>query len=102
MRTLSKEAYRENRSIASAGATAYMILRAGVGHQWDSIRSLVRGSDEEHDLEGLAPRADIGLLALRQLCERPLTREELDELLDGRAAAEAYAQPRIGKPSSWG
>jgi hypothetical protein len=51
--------------------------------QWESLRSLVRGLEEDNDLEGLASIAETGLVALRQLCERPITCSELDQLLDG-------------------
>jgi hypothetical protein len=50
--------------------------------QWDAVRALVRGLEEERDLEGLAAVAEMGLMGLRKLCERPVTCEELDQLLD--------------------
>jgi hypothetical protein len=53
------------------------------GEQWASLRMLIRGLEEEHDLQGLASVTEMGLLALRQLCERPTTCSELDELLEG-------------------
>ncbi len=51
--------------------------------QWDAFRSLVQGLEEERDLEGLASIAEKSLMGLRQLCERPVTCTELDQLLDG-------------------
>lgn len=53
------------------------------GEQWESLRTLVRSLEEEHDLEGLASVVEMGLVALRQMCERPTTCSELDELLEG-------------------
>jgi len=50
--------------------------------QWDSLRILIRELEEERDLEGLAAIGEMSLMALRQLCERPVTCEALDELLD--------------------
>ncbi len=52
------------------------------GEQWDVLRSLIRGLQEERDLQGLAAVAEMGLMALRQMCERPVTCESLDEMLD--------------------
>jgi len=50
--------------------------------QWDAVRALVRGLEEERDLQGLAALAEMGLMGLRQLCERPITCEDLDRLLE--------------------
>lgn len=38
--------------------------------------------EEERDLQGLASIAEMTLVGLRQLCERPVTCEELDEMLE--------------------
>ncbi len=50
--------------------------------QWDSLRALIRGLEEERDLQGLAAVAEMSLMGLRQLCERPVTCEELDRQLE--------------------
>ncbi len=50
--------------------------------QWDAFRALIRGLEEERDLQGLAAVAEMSLTGLRQLCERPVTCEELDQQLD--------------------
>lgn len=55
---------------------------ASKGQQWDTLRALVRGLEEERDLRGLAAIAETSLMGLRQLCERPVTCEQLDEMLD--------------------
>ncbi len=65
------------------GARKGSLLPELRGEQWDTLRALVRGLEEEHDLEGLASVAEMGLMALRQLCERPTTCSELDDLLEG-------------------
>ncbi len=59
------------------------VLQETRGQQWDSLRALIRGLEEERDLQGLAAVAEMSLMGLRQLCERPVTCKELDQLLDG-------------------
>lgn len=65
------------------GRGSAAVLPASRGHQWDVVRALVRELEEERDLEGLAAIAEMSLMGLRQLCERPVTCEELNELLEG-------------------
>lgn len=60
-----------------------VLLPASRGQQWDVVRSLIRELEEERDLQGLAAMAEMGLMALRQMCERPTTCGELDQLLEG-------------------
>jgi hypothetical protein len=50
--------------------------------KWEALRTLVRDLEEERDLEGLAAVAEMGLVALRQMCERPMTCEALYEMLE--------------------
>lgn len=64
-----------------AGRSVEKAVVASRGEQWDSLRSLVAGLEGERDLEGLAAVAETALVALRELCERPVTCQELDEML---------------------
>ena len=64
------------------GKGAEALLSASRGRQWDSVRALVRELSEERDLHGLAAIAEMSLMRLRQLCERPVTCEALDEMLE--------------------
>ena len=50
--------------------------------QWETLHSLIRDLEEERDLRGLAKVAETSLASLRQLCERPVTCEELNEMLE--------------------
>ncbi|MHB0868906.1 MAG: hypothetical protein ACYC5J_05560 [Chloroflexota bacterium] len=65
------------------GKGSSALLPASRGQRWDVVRALVRELEEERDLEGLAAIAEMSLIGLRQLCERPATCEELNELLEG-------------------
>jgi hypothetical protein len=64
------------------GAGIDAVTSTSRGQQWDSLRALIRQLEEERDLEGLAAIGEMSHMALRQLCERPVTCDELDGLLD--------------------
>ena len=65
-----------------AGQSADTLLPASRQQKWETLRALVRELEEERDLQGLASIAEMALLGLRQLCERPVTCDELDEMLE--------------------
>ena len=53
--------------------------------QLESLGSLIRELEANHDVEGLAVVAEMSLFRLRQLCERAATCEELDVMLKSLA-----------------
>ncbi len=64
------------------GKQTEAVLAGSREQQWDALRALVRGLEEERDLQGLAAVAEMSLVRLRQLCERPVTCVELDQMLE--------------------
>ncbi|GEM_PF-4076413 len=64
------------------GKSAKALASTQRDQQWESLRYLIHQLEEESDLEGMAAVSEMGLTALRQMCERPTTCEALDQMLE--------------------
>lgn len=72
---------RTKREGRMTGKGADASIAASMDSLWESFRVLIRVLEDERDLQGLASVAETSLVGLRQLCERPVTCEQLDEML---------------------